>query len=357
MKYCTIVLVLAIATAAVMPLTHENFDEVVNGSKNVFVKFYAPWCGHCQALAPEYEIVGDSFANTESVIIAEVNADEDRVLAERFEIQGFPTLKFFPAGENVEAIDYKDERNADAMIKFVNEKAGTNVKAKVPVSNVKVLTPSNFDEVVKNSGKVVFVKFYAPWCGHCKHLAPTYKSLGDVFQEETGVIIAELDADAHRDVAQTYGVTGFPTLKIFVNGEPKDYNGDRSLEDMVEFVNNAAGTARRADGTVDTAYGRIPEIDALLAEIKNLNEENMAKVKEALAKVPEEMEANKKVYENLMKKITEKGVAYIDTEKARIQRFLMSDSVSKLKKGAFRIRSNVLDAFKSLKPEKTEEEL
>ena len=142
-----------------------------------------------------------------------------------------------------------------------------------------------------------------------------------------------------------------------MNGEPKDYNGDRSLEDMVEFVNNAAGTARRADGTVDTAYGRIPEIYALLAEIKNLNEENMAKVKEALAKVPEEMEANKKVYENLMKKITEKGVAYIDTEKARIQRFLMSDSVSKLKKGAFRIRSNVLDAFKSLKPEKTEEEL
>lgn len=40
------------------------------------------------------------------------------------------------------------------------------MKAKVPVSNVKVLTPSNFDEVVKNSGKVVFVKFYAP-VGFC----------------------------------------------------------------------------------------------------------------------------------------------------------------------------------------------
>ena len=98
------------------------------------------------------------------------------------------------------------------------------MKAKVPVSSVKVLTPSNFDEVVKNSGKVVFVKFYAPvgsghetegeWCGHCKHLAPTYQKLGDVFQEEPSVIIAELDADAHRDIAQTYGVTGFPTLKV-----------------------------------------------------------------------------------------------------------------------------------------------
>lgn len=151
-----------------------------------------------------------------------------------------------------------------------------------------------------------------------------------------------------------------------MNGEPKEYNGDRSLEDMVEFVNNAAGTARRSDGTVDTSYGRIPEIDAILANIKTLSEENMAKVKEALEKVPEQMEANKKVYENLMKKIKEKGVEYLDTEKARIQRFLMSDSVSKLKKGAFRIRSNVLDAFNSLKPvtaetsetaEKSDEEL
>ena len=64
-----------------------------------------------------------------------------------------------------------------------------------------------------------------------------------------------------------------------------------------------------------------------------------------------------------MKNIKEKGVEYLDTEKARIQRFLMSDSVSKLKKGAFRIRSNVLDAFNSLKPvttettEKSDEEL
>ena len=54
--------------------------------------------------------------------------------------------------------------------------------------------------------------------------------------------------------------------QIFVKGQPKDYQGDRSLEDMVEFVNDNAGTARRADGTVDTAYGRLPEVDKVLAD-------------------------------------------------------------------------------------------
>lgn len=83
----------------------------------------------------------------------------------------------------------------------------------------------------------------------------------------------------------------------------------------------------------------------------------MKKIKEALEKVPETMAANKKVYEQLLKRIVEKGTDYIDNEKARVSKFLMSDSVSKLKKGAFRVRKNILSAFDSLKKETMEEEL
>lgn len=111
------------------------------------------------------------FIVRESVVIAEVNADEDRVLGDRFGIQGFPTLKFFAAG-STEPEDYEGGRTAVDLVRFVNEKIGmfsspewpTGTKAfvKTPVSNVKVLTPENFDEIVKNSGKTVFVKFYAP---------------------------------------------------------------------------------------------------------------------------------------------------------------------------------------------------
>ena len=94
----------------------------------------------------------------ESLIVAEVNADEDHELGERFNIQGFPTLKFFPAG-STEPIDYEGGREAKDLIAFVNEKIGFGSSPD---------SPAGTHVIVKESGKVVFVKFYAPvregWC-------------------------------------------------------------------------------------------------------------------------------------------------------------------------------------------------
>ena len=64
-----------------------------------------------------------------------------------------------------------------------------------------------------------FVEFYAPWCGHCKALAPTYEKLAAAFEGEASVVIAKIDADAHRDLGERYGVTGFPTIKVGQGGE------------------------------------------------------------------------------------------------------------------------------------------
>lgn len=60
----------------------------------------------------------------------------------------------------------------------------------------------------------VFVKFFAPWCGHCQRLAPTWVQLSDEVAKDKDIIIAEFDADTERDIAQKYGVSGYPTLKV-----------------------------------------------------------------------------------------------------------------------------------------------
>ena len=88
---------LVVSASDVKDLSPDNFDSVVDGSTGAFVEFYAPWCGHCKKLAPEYEIVATAFKRFSSkVVVAKVDCDSHRELCGRFGVSGYPTLKYFP---------------------------------------------------------------------------------------------------------------------------------------------------------------------------------------------------------------------------------------------------------------------
>ncbi|KAF3607055.1 hypothetical protein DY000_02044404 [Brassica cretica] len=102
-------------------------------------------------------------------------------------------------------------------------------------SPVLQLTPSNFKSKVINSNGVVLVEFFAPWCGHCKSLTPTWEKVATTLK---GIAtVAAIDADAHKSVSQDYGVRGFPTIKVFVPGKPPiDYQGARDAKAISQFA-------------------------------------------------------------------------------------------------------------------------
>lgn len=108
--------------------------------------------------------------------------------------------------------------------------------AAVLEENVYILTDKNADQFVANE-EIVFVKFYAPWCGHCKKMAPDYKELGQEHNVEGSKIkIAKIDSTVHKEFSTKHKVEGFPTLKLFINGEPIDYSGERTKEAISTFI-------------------------------------------------------------------------------------------------------------------------
>ena len=72
-------------------------------------------------------------------------------------------------------------------------------------------------------GKWLFLEAYAPWCGHCKNLAPVWEDLGKAFAGESDkLVIAKVDATAN-DLPKSLGVQGFPTLMLFKgDGSPPE---------------------------------------------------------------------------------------------------------------------------------------
>lgn len=442
----------------VLVLTKDNFDKALGEFQYILVEFYAPWCGHCKALAPEYAKAAKSLKDSGSEIrLGKVDATEENELGEKYQVRGYPTIKFFRSGK---PIDFTGGRTADEIVTWLNKKTGPaaanmetveaakagidkqdvtivgffkdqssdaakaflevaaetddnvflitstdavfseykitgdavvlfkkfddgradltsdltaeNIKEFIQANRlplvteftqetaqkifggeikthmllfvskkaddfqanydifkavapdykgkvlfiyinidesdnarildffgmkpedcpsyryislgadmvkfkpeesdkltvesvrnfvqeitdgkrkphlnteevpedwdskpVKVLVGKNFDQVARDKTKNVLVEFYAPWCGHCKQLAPIWDQLGEKFKDSADIVVAKMDSTANE--LSDVKIQGFPTIKYFPkdSDEIVDYNGERTLEAFTKFL-------------------------------------------------------------------------------------------------------------------------
>ncbi|XP_077224275.1 protein disulfide-isomerase-like [Tasmannia lanceolata] len=122
----------------------------------------------------------------------------------------------------------------------------------VNIEPVKIVVADNLHDVVFNSGKNVLLEFYAPWCGHCKKLAPILDEVAVSFESDADVVIAKIDATANDIPNDVFEVQGFPTLYFSsASGNLVQYDGNRSKEDIIDFVQKNRDAAVQSDSVKD----------------------------------------------------------------------------------------------------------
>lgn len=260
----------------VTEFTQESASKIFGGDvKNHILLFVSKKSDSFQSHFDVFKVVAQKFKG--KVLFIYLNTDEEdngRVL-EFFglKVSECPTIRYIHLGDDM--VKFKPDSGditTDAVTSFVESildgKRQPHLNSEeVPEDwdskPVKVLVGTNFDSVARDKTKNVLVEFYAPWCGHCKQLAPIWEQLGEKYKDSADTIIAKMDATANE--LSDVKIRGFPTIKFFPKGSSEiiDYSGERTLDGFVKFLasggkDGGAAEEEEADEVVEEGE---PEIE------------------------------------------------------------------------------------------------
>ncbi|KAK9841395.1 hypothetical protein WJX74_005077 [Apatococcus lobatus] len=188
------------------------------------------------------------------VVFIETGANAQALQFFGIEAKDAPAFVIHDQNNNAKYVSFKT--SPSKLPKFVSDyeagKLEKHIKSETPPKKnngpVKIVTANTFEELVTSKGQNTMIEFYAPWCGHCKSLAPIYEEVGEYYKKNKTVTIAKMDATANDVPDGRFEVKGFPTLMLVDGkGDIKPFEGDRTKEDLVKFIEeNSVGVSSSA---------------------------------------------------------------------------------------------------------------
>jgi len=251
-----------------LPLVNEFNEEtapkIFGGDINQHILlFIAKSDENYDAIQAGFAAAAKDHKGTTLFVLVDADVDDNGRVLEFFGLDQdqCPQVRIIQMGDSMSKFKPEDDKlTAESFNAFIKGVEGGSIKKHLmsedePEDNTKpvyYVTGKNYAALMAQTDKAILIEFYAPWCGHCKALEPTYEKLGEHFKDVEDVIIAKSDATANE--FDDIDVQGFPTIKFWPKGEDReqvDYNGGRDLDAMIKFVESGGTEGNEASDDYD----------------------------------------------------------------------------------------------------------
>ncbi|XP_015214526.2 dnaJ homolog subfamily C member 10 [Lepisosteus oculatus] len=243
---------------SVVTLSPESFEELVKKRKRSetwMVDFYAPWCGPCQALLPEWRRMARLLNGMISV--GSVDCQKYHSFCHGENVRAYPEIRLFLQNSN-RRDQYQSyngwHRDAYSLRAWA---LGSLPRASVDLS------PEDFKQKVLNGKDHWVIDFYAPWCGPCQNFAPEFEILARTVKGK--VKAGKVDCQAYGQTCQSAGIRAYPTVKFY------PFLGKKKRNAEGEYINS-----RDAGAIADLVSQRLQQISS------QLQDKSSSKIKDEL---------------------------------------------------------------------------
>ncbi|KAL5268718.1 hypothetical protein ACHWQZ_G002535 [Mnemiopsis leidyi] len=203
-------------------LTPAHFPLITESTS--VVDFFAPWCPPCMMLLPELRRAAREMTN---VIFGSVDCAAHAQLCQQRSIRSYPTMVMYNSSKPHTTSGYK---NKDDILSFISD-----------VLNPPVITLDYSQWILKINNKkedeVWFVDYYAPWCGHCIQLAPSWNLFAKSLSQWDKAFVAKVDCTTTQQACNMEGIRAYPTIRVYEAGargrvQYKQYQGWGQIHDI-----------------------------------------------------------------------------------------------------------------------------